>query len=532
MTEKWRNAALQVIQGSREAGSTSSETMQLQRLREMSCAIPGSSRKLVMCEYRDRPQGDCGYAEGKVELSDGTRHDCCGCVIKGALNGFCVITIITPDDDTPIEVSALFTLGYAVGITYMQWPDGLLIQVSLEDSVLVTTGHDRFIYASFPSAEPSLPRPLPDAASPPNPNPKAFKRPSDHEFVVFLEPPVNPVFPGMNLGMGKAIDISHSCQVAQALKTYVVAEVEAGNGRMDKGILIVPEESPLWIEIARKLGAKQERDVRENARSQSKIQEEPIPIKVASGADHRHLPVGGEDFDFALWCLLLQGQESWQPQKRRDETKVEVGLAGTMNEKREGWTLFDYKLSDPSQMIVKAIGRSRSATGFYEPSGVGEDDLYSPEATSRSPVGGGGAAEARAVQFAAAAKAEAAFNLRCMPLFLRAVYTWQDKQALSENITLKGSGYRILIKAARSIKERSEKAVTPKDKKAAERYRSETLPVLLRLLPHVLHQVQDENWSTFTMGLEFAWWLSEIAPVSLNLSGLHVLSCARVLGCR
>jgi hypothetical protein len=44
--------------------------------------------------------------------------------------------------------------------------------------------------------------------------------------------------------------------------------------------------------------------------------------------------------------------------------------------------------------------------------------------------------------------------------------------------------------------------------------------------------VQDENWSTFTMGLEFAWWLSEIAPVSLNLSGLHVLSCARVLGCR
>ncbi len=47
-----------------------------------------------------------------------------------------------------------------------------------------------------------------------------------------------------------------------------------------------------------------------------------------------------------------------------------------------------------------------------------------------------------------------------------------------------------------------------------------------------LHQVQDENWSTFTMGLEFAWWLSEIAPVALNLSGLHVLSCARVLGCR
>ena len=79
--------------------------------------------------------------------------------------------------------------------------------------------------------------------------------------------------------------------------------------------------------------------------------------------------------------------------------------------------------------------------------------------------------------------------MRCMPLFLRAAYTWQDKQALSENVILKGSGYRILIKAARNIKERFDRATTQKEKTAALRYRSETLPVLLRLLPHVLYQV-------------------------------------------
>jgi hypothetical protein len=125
-----------------------------------------------------------------------------------------------------------------------------------------------------------------------------------------------------------------------------------------------------------------------------------------------------------------------------------------------------------------------------------------------------------------------AVNLRCMPLLLRAMYTWQDKNVLSQNVVLKGSGYRILIKAARSIKERTDNATTLAEKSAAQKFRNETLPVLLRLLPHVLHQVQDEHWTSFSMSLEFAWWLSEIAPVQLNMSGLHVLGCACVLGCR
>jgi hypothetical protein len=119
-----------------------------------------------------------------------------------------------------------------------------------------------------------------------------------------------------------------------------------------------------------------------------------------------------------------------------------------------------------------------------------------------------------------------------MPLFLRALSTFQGKQVMSQNIVLKGSGYRILIKAARSVKERSDNASTVPQRFAATKYRNETLPVLLRLLPHVLHLVQDENWASFSMTLEFAWWLHEIAPVQLNFYGMHVLSCACVLGCR
>ena len=68
------------------------------RMREMSVENPAAARRLTMCTYHDRPSGDCGYAEGEIELADGTCHRCSGSVIKGALNGLCVITITAPDD--------------------------------------------------------------------------------------------------------------------------------------------------------------------------------------------------------------------------------------------------------------------------------------------------------------------------------------------------------------------------------------------------------------------------------------------------
>lgn len=480
------------------------------RMREMSFNIPTTSRKFTMCEYLDRPPGECGYAEGTIELADETRHKCSGSVIKGALNGFCVITVTTPDDPTPIEMSAIFTLGYAVGICYLQWPDGLLVQFSLEDNVLVTTGHDRHIFASFPSADP----------------PHAFKRPSNQEFVVFLEPPTAPL-PGEALGPGnKTIDISHSCRVAHSLRVYAIACLEAiGSGKMDKSVVVVPEESPSWMEMRGQI-IQETKDSLAHSRQKADTHGSLSEKQVASAPFAPKNFSSTEDFDFALWCMILLELESWQPQTKRSarqESKLDAGQASADNEKGESWRLFDHKMSDPFSLIFNRINPIRHSTSAYDTAASpGDNETVEGRSSDAGSV------------LASRTKADGpAVNLRCMPLLLRAMYTWQDKRLFVENIILKGSGYRILIKAARSIKERLDNAgINPEKIQAAQAYRKETLPVLLRLLPHVLHQVQDENWASFSMGLEFAWWLSEIAPVQLSMSGLHVLSCACVLGCR
>ncbi len=474
------------------------------RMKELGFNIPTTSRKFTMCEYRDRPPGDCGYAEGKVELGDGTRHTCSGSVIKGALNGFCCFTITTPQDNTPIEVSSIFTLGYAVGITHLQWPDGLLIQISLEDNLLVTSSHDRYIFASFPSADP----------------PHAFQRPSNHEFVVFLEPPTLPL-PGDSLGLNaKTMDISYSCRFAHALRSYAISCLETLGSR---GILIVPEESASWTELVRQTGQELK---------DSQIRAKPdvtVPSTVASPTVSSTVAAKGlsssEDYDFSLWCMILLELGSWQPQqKKRDDSNS--GQADTVN---DAWQLFDYKMADPFSLISRKVIRLRTSTYNVQQY---VHQIESPSLNLESEQTESKAPDALTVMATKAKVEGPAVNLRCMPLLLRAMYTWQDKNVLSQNVVLKGSGYRILIKAARSIKERTDNATTLAEKSAAQKFRNETLPVLLRLLPHVLHQVQDEHWTSFSMSLEFAWWLSEIAPVQLNMSGLHVLGCACVLGCR
>jgi hypothetical protein len=243
-------------------------------------------------------------------------------------------------------------------------------------------------------------------------------------------------------------------------------------------------------------------------------------------------PLPTDDNDFTLWCLILMQLESWQPEtKSREDTKLNVGAANAVNQKSEAWNLFEYKMSDPSHSILKKLQRSRSGTNVYDPSHhlAAEDTMLDSKSVDQSAAS---SSKTGSATVSKDQKESPAFNLRCMPLFLRALSTFQGKHIMSQNIVLKGSGYRILIKAARSIKERQENAITLSQKFSALKYRNDTLPVLLRLLPHVLHQVQDENWASFSMTLEFAWWLHEIAPVQLNFYGLHVLSCACVLGCR
>jgi hypothetical protein len=224
--------------------------------------------------------------------------------------------------------------------------------------------------------------------------------------------------------------------------------------------------------------------------------------------------------------------ESWQPQTTKSEnSKRDVGQSYAANEKGESWQLFDHKLSDPNSLIIKKLPRLRATTAanvLQLPESFLSSNDSEPSDTKVSDK----LADALVLTSKVKIADGPALNLRCLPLLLRAMYTFQDKHVLTQNIILKGSGYRILIKAARCIKEKLEIACTSADKKYAQKYRNETLPALLRLLPHVLHQVQDENWSSFSMGLEFAWWLSDIAPVQLSISGLHVLSCACVLGCR
>ncbi len=501
--------------------------MMMSRMREMSSLNHSTSRKLVMCEYHDRPPGDSGYAEGKIELSDGTRHPCTGSIIKGALNGFCVITITTPNDETPIEVSAIFTLGYAVGITYFHWPDGLLMQVSLDDSVLVTSGSDRFIFASFPADD-----------SPTFSSSEAtdalLPRPTKHEFVVFLEPPPNHAF---TKAVGqKSPDFSHSCQFTQMLKSYAISCLQTfSNGKIDKGVIIIPEECPSSVDVVRKLIVEMKfapPPLKESLSSRKAIDISsshagaPATVTAAPAPLSSFSPSNIEDLDFSLFCMILMELESWQPQTRkREDSKLDAPSPNAVNEHNEVWSLFDYKMSDPSGLIVNKLQRGRAGTSLYSgasPAAVVDDTGTMDGAPQQSPL---------SPQFLKP-KEGTAVNLRCMPLFLRAMSTFQDKHVMAQKVVLKGSGYRILIKAARSIKERQESAASLPERSAALKYRNETLPVLLRLLPHVLHQVQDENWSSFSMSLEFAWWLSEVAPVQLNMSGLHVLSCACVLGCR
>jgi hypothetical protein len=529
MATRLRDAAQSLLRSMTLSQSIEEQqiAMMTSRMREMSSLNLSTSRKLVMCEYHDRPPGDSGYAEGKIELADGTRHPCTGSIIKGALNGFCVITITTPNDETPIEVSAIFTLGYAVGITYFHWPDGLLMQVSLDDSVLVSSGPDRFIFASFPADDsPTFSSvEATDALLP---------RPTKHEFVVFLEPPSNQAF--TKAAGQKSPDFSHSCQFAQILKSYAISCLQTfSNGKIDKGVVIIPEECPSSIDVVRKLIVEMKFAPQPLKESMSR---KPIDfsqshtgasatVTAAPAPLSSVLPSNTEDLDFSLFCMILMELESWQPQTRkREDSKLDAPSPNAVNEQNEVWTLFDYKMSDPSGLIVHKLQRGRSGTNAYSgaaPAAVVDDsstmDGGAPQQSSLSP------------QFLKP-KEGTAVNLRCMPLFLRAMSTFQDKHVMAQKVVLKGSGYRILIKAARSIKERQEGATSLLEKNAAIKYRNETLPVLLRLLPHVLHQVQDENWSSFSMSLEFAWWLSELAPVQLNMSGLHVLSCACVLGCR
>jgi hypothetical protein len=498
----------------------------------MSSLNHSTSRKLVMCEYHDRPPGDSGYAEGKIELADGTRHPCTGSVIKGALNGFCVITITAPNDETPIEVSAIFTLGYAVGITYFHWPDGLLMQVSLDDSVLVTSGPDRFIFASFP-ADDSPTFSSSEATD------KLLPRPTKHEFVVFLEPPSNLAF--TKAAAQKSPDFSHSCQFAQILNSYAISCLQTfSSGKIDKGVIIIPEESPSSIETVRKLAVDmkfapqplKESLSRKPVDISSSLPGASASVTAAPAPLSSRMPSNNEDLDFSLFCMILMELESWQPQTRkREDSKLDAPSPNAVNEQNEVWTLFDYKMSDPSGLIVHKLLRGRSGTNVYErergaPPAAVVDDTTTMDAAHAAPQ------QLSLSPQSLKLKEGSAVNLRCMPLFLRAMSTFQDKHVMAQKVVLKGSGYRILIKAARSIRERQENAASLLERNAALKYRNETLPVLLRLLPHVLHQVQDENWSSFSMSLEFAWWLSELAPVQLNMSGLHVLSCACVLGCR
>ena len=518
MTARMREIAQAMMRSATMSQSMEEQQISLMaaRMREMSISNPASARRLTMCSYHDRPSGDCGYAEGEIELADGTRHRCSGSVIKGALNGFCVITITTePEDRSPVEVSAMFNLGYAVGVTYMQWPDGLLLQASLEDSVLVTTGHDRFVFASFPNADP----------------PFAFQRPSSNEFVVFMEPPVNMTALGASSGSGKMLDISRSCHFAQALKSHVISCFDNHNGKLDKSIIIVPEESTPWLDVVRKYSIRQTTataEVQEDARPFAGV----LAITSASQVMSSSKSLSNEDHDFSLWCLILMQLESWtaQTSKSREESKLDAGTANTVNQKNEAWTLFEYKMADPSHSIIQKLTRSRTSTNIYESNHAAAEerffDIKSADQTVDTAV------RMRSGTVSKPQTELPAYNLRCMPLFLRALSTFQSKHVMSQNIVLKGSGYRILIKAARGIKERFDNATTLSQRLAALKHRNDTLPVLLRLLPHVLHQVQDENWASFSMALEFAWWLHEIAPVQLNFYGLHVLSCACVLGCR
>jgi hypothetical protein len=333
-----------------------------------------------------------------------------------------------------------------------------------------------------------------------------------------LEPPGHLALPAASAGASKALDVSHSCQVASILRNYVICSVENGSYRLDKSVIIVPEESTSWIDAVKKFGADYRSRVSETSRNTESVGASTCPTFGGN-----KFPLPNEEFDFALWCLILQELESWKPQaKKRENPVLDVGSPGSVSEKSEAWQLFDHKMSDPSSLIVKKVIRARSSTGYYDQSATAEDSYFDVNKTLDSPP----------VQTVKPKNDGSAFNLRCLPVFLRAIYTWQNRVQSSQNIVLKGSGYRILIKAARSIKERCDSASNPSDKMAALKYRNETLPVLLRLLPHLLHQVQDEHWASFSMTLELAWWLAELAPVHLNMLGLHLLSCACVLGCR
>jgi hypothetical protein len=342
MTARMREIAQLMMRSATVTQSAEDQQISLitARMREMSVENPAAACSLRMCTYHDRPSGDCGYAEGEIELADGTRHRCSGSVIKGALNGLCVITITTPEDSTPVEVTAIFNLGYAVGIVYMQWPDGLLMQVTLEDSVLVTTGHDRYVFASFPSADPAL----------------SFQRPSNHEFVVFMEPPTDATLLGAHVGHSKSLDISRSCHFVHTMKSYVISSFNNGGGKVDKSIVIAPEDATTWLDVVRNYTTPRATlsDPQENFRiftGAGTLSPPTSPIASVGSSATKLLP--SDDHDFTLWCLILMQLESWQPERKsREVSKLDVGAANAVNQKREAWNLFEYKMSDPSHSIL------------------------------------------------------------------------------------------------------------------------------------------------------------------------------------